>query len=46
VIIKGEKYEITIAKVANKNLMSALAVTFVDSDWRYVARCFGQYGRS
>jgi hypothetical protein len=34
VMIKAEKYEITVAKIANKNLMSALAVTFVDPDWR------------
>jgi hypothetical protein len=33
-MIKAEEYEITVAKVANKNLMSALAVIFVDSDWR------------
>ena len=41
-MIKAEKYEIAVAKIANKNLMSVLAVTFVDPDWRYVAGCFGQ----
>jgi hypothetical protein len=33
-MIKAEKYEIAVAKMANRNLMSVLGITFVDPDWR------------